>query len=343
MFGAADFWLFTMPETFTVPDSVAAERLDRWLAGALGISRSQAERLIDNGAVTLNGKLPRKAGDQVVPRDTVAVDYSAVRSPGAATADKPPEADRRDLVRVVFETADYVVVDKPSGLAAHPPENVADRLAIETSATLSGWVLSRYPETWGVGEYANRPGMPHRLDKDASGLMVIARRQGMFSALKRQFKERTVEKHYYALAHGAIEADTGTIDFPLDRGPDGRMVARPRIESVTLKNVASLQPGKAALTEFTVLKRFVNFTFLEVRIHSGRTHQIRVHFFAYNHPLVGDPLYFNKKLRRDKDKELGRIFLHAHSLAFADLSGERAAYESRLPAELQDFLTGLPA
>jgi 23S rRNA-/tRNA-specific pseudouridylate synthase len=156
----------------------------------------------------------------------------------------------------------------------------------------------------------------------------------MFNHLKEQFKNRTVEKEYLALAHGQVAKDWDEIKFPIERSRQGeRMSALP----ATHKGEANLS-GKEAYTEFDVIKRFINFTLLKVKIHTGRMHQIRAHLLAYNHPLVSDPLYFQKK-RKDKwDKICGRLFLHCTRLAFTDLDGQKQEFESALPADLEKFL-----
>lgn len=237
-------------------------------------------------------------------------------------------------VEIIADTSDYLVVNKPSGLLVHPTgKGEAD--------TLADWLIERYPAVAKVGESPERPGLVHRLDREASGVMVIAKTPEMFSCLKKQFQNRTVEKEYLVLVHGKIARDDGVIDFVLDRGASGRMAARPKADILTLKGVKHAQAGRAAVTEFFVEKRFVRFTLLRVRIHTGRTHQIRAHMLAYNHPVVGDTLYMNKKLNLKRDRELGRLFLHAHKLCFDDLSDARVCYTASLPQELQSFLSQL--
>jgi 23S rRNA-/tRNA-specific pseudouridylate synthase len=135
-----------------------------------------------------------------------------------------------------------------------------------------------------------------------------------------------------------MEKDHGLIDFQIDRGREGKMVARPQIKEVSLRTIKYIQPGKDALTEYWVEKKFVRHTLLRVRIHTGRTHQIRVHMFASNHPVVGDKLYQNKNLLKAKDKGLTRLFLHATKLCFADLDEKRVCFEAGLPEELKTFL-----
>ena len=199
-------------------------------------------------------------------------------------------------------------------------------------------MLKNYPKLKGVGEYENRPGIVHRLDREASGVMVIAKNQKMFDHLKNQFKKRETEKEYSVLVHGKIENDHGEIDFDIDRSKDGRMASRPKTNRLSLRTIMKIQFGKDALTEFWIERRFARYTLLKVQIHTGRTHQIRVHMLAFNHPVVGDTLYFNKKLNMTRDKELGRLFLHASHLCFRDLKDKKVCFELKLPSELDKFL-----
>ena len=192
----------------------------------------------------------------------------------------------------------------------------------------------QYPGLKKVGDDEKRPGIVHRLDKEASGLLVVARNQSTFELLKDQFKNRTVEKEYIVLVHGVVAKDWDEIKFPIERSKTlDRMSALPATQR-GLTNAS----GKEAFTEFDVEKRFINFTLLRVKIHTGRMHQIRAHLLAYNHPVVADPLYFQKKRKDRWDKVCGRLFLHCTRLAFIDKNGERQEFNSPLPKKLSDFL-----
>ncbi|PIR59707.1 MAG: RluA family pseudouridine synthase, partial [Candidatus Pacebacteria bacterium CG10_big_fil_rev_8_21_14_0_10_45_6] len=232
-------------------------------------------------------------------------------------------------------------IDKPSGLITHPSRFVESQYDVANTVSVSAWVLKHTPSVWGVGEYANRPGIVHRLDKETSGLMVIVKNQKMFAHVKDQFKSRKTEKQYITLAHGVIEEDSGVLDFEIAMGKDGKMAARPKVRQVNLQTVRTLQKGKDAVTEYEVMQRFAGYTLVRAKPRTGRTHQIRVHFFAYNHPLVGDPVYVNKKIQHARDRKLGRLFLHSHKLAFSDLMGEQCNFESKLPPELTSFIDKL--
>ena len=235
---------------------------------------------------------------------------------------------------LIKDAENFVVVNKPSGMLTH-------KTNANEPGTLVDHILKQFPDIENIGDSSERPGIVQRLDREASGVLVIARTDEMFNCLKDQFKDRTVDKEYVVLVHGLVESEHGEIDFLVERGAKGRMAARPHIDKNKVKNVGKEQTGKVALTEFWVEKRFARFTLLRVKIHTGRTHQIRVHMQAYGHPVVGDNLYFNKKLNRKRDLRLGRLFLHAKKLCISNLDNERLCFEAELPHELNEFLSEL--
>lgn len=225
-------------------------------------------------------------------------------------------------MKIVYEDADVIVVEKPAGVTAHGAPGVKEQ-------TLVDILLKHYPELAGVGEDPNRPGIVHRLDRETSGLMLVGRNQLSFDNLKKQFQERDIEKEYLALVHGKLRDDVGQIKFRIARSARyARMAARPEN-----------QEGKEAITEYEVVKRFVNATLVKVHILTGRTHQIRAHFHAFGHPVVGDPIYQIKgmKIRHAPP----RLFLHAAKIGFKDLKGQSREFESPLPKELEEYLTKL--
>lgn len=303
-----------------VPKNIAGERLDIFLVKKLKISRSQIQKMIDTEQVFVNDKLPKKPGDNLNAGAIIEIKKAKISS---TTAKKKQAAKVKFEVKIISETPDYIVVEKPIGMLAHPT------MAGEKN-TLANFIIKKYPGIKHVGDDPTRPGIVHRLDKEASGLMVIARTQKMFNHLKEQFKNRSILKEYFALVHGKLARDWDEINFPISRSETAdRMAAIPESEAAR---------GKEAKTEFLVEKKFVNFTLLRIKIHTGRMHQIRVHLLAYNHPLVGDPLYFQKKQKRIWDEKLGRLFLHSTKLGFTDLEGNKKEFESPLPQELQEFL-----
>jgi 23S rRNA pseudouridine1911/1915/1917 synthase len=239
--------------------------------------------------------------------------------------------DNKPAYEIIYENSDFLVINKPAGLLVHGADHIK-----ETS--LADQLLAAYPALARVGEDSRRPGLMHRLDKSASGLMVIAKKQNVFDHLKGQFQARRVEKIYTALVHGKISKDEGEINFPICRSVKGsRMAALPATDKGEQQTA-----GRQAITEFTVAKRFVNYTFLKVKIKTGRTHQIRVHLSAYGYPVVGDDLYGTRKTKTKNQKlGLGRIFLVADELSFTDLAGQKHSFSIPLPPELSHFLEKL--
>jgi 23S rRNA pseudouridine1911/1915/1917 synthase len=248
-----------------------------------------------------------------------------------------------DFPEIIFEDDACLVINKPAGLAVHHGGNIE-------GLTLTDLLVHRYPTIAKVGDDPVRPGIVHRLDKDVSGLMVVAKTEKSFISLKEQFQKREINKQYLALVYGKVENDDDDICFPIKRSRDGyRMAAMPLNAADLLirrspksrdkGNISGLFKAKEAITSFKVIKRFVNYTYLEVKIKTGRTHQIRVHFFAYGHPLVGDTLYFTKKTKAKNDKlSLGRVFLMASRLSFFDQAGEKKDFTINLAPELASFL-----
>ncbi len=246
-------------------------------------------------------------------------------------------------VQIIKETNDYLVINKPAGLIVHSGGNLHEK-------TLVDWLISFYPKIKNIGDDPIRPGLVHRLDKEVSGLMVIAKNQKSFKDLKNQFKNRTIHKEYTALVYGQVSKDSGLIDFSIARSRLGyKMAALPAnaAEIANKKNLQNRDQGnidswlksRTALTTFIVKQRFVNYTLLRVNIKTGRTHQIRVHFFALGHPLVGDNLYSTRKTKaKNKKLKLGRIFLVADHLSFDNLQGEKQKFSLPLPQELLNLM-----
>ena len=228
----------------------------------------------------------------------------------------------------IFEDKNYLVINKPAGLLVHGAPHIKE-------PTLVDQLLKKYPKIEKVGDDPSRPGIIHRLDKLASGLMVVAKTQESFNDLKVQFQKRTIQKYYTALVYGKIEKDEDDINFPIERSAKGhKMAAKP----TTVKGEKN-EAGRNALTEFEVTKKFINYTLLKVKIKTGRTHQIRVHMSAYGHPIVGDDLYGTKKTKiKNKKLNLDRIFLVADELKFTDLKGEEKVFKINLPNELKNLL-----
>lgn len=307
--------------SFTISPDTSGQRLDAFLTAALApLSRAAVQRLVKAGAVTVNetARTPHYAlreGDVVV--------VTSEHTPSVVTPMNAPEA-AVPTVTLVDTTPSYIIVEKPAGLVVHPDGK-------HTTNTLIQQVVAQFPDIARVGDNPIRPGLVHRLDRDVSGLLVIARTSALFDHLKSEFAARHVQKEYTALVHGRVTQESGTIDFPIGRAPSGKLVARP-------KN----QTGQVALTEYRVVTYYTGHTLLAVTLRTGRTHQIRVHCQALGHPIVGDTLH---RIRHQKPDTfpLHRLFLHATRLGFHDLDGEYHEYSSPLPAELTTYLTQLKA
>jgi len=230
--------------------------------------------------------------------------------------------------KLIEKTDEFIVVNKPANLITHGTEHIKEE-------SLADQILKDFPEIKNIGENEFRPGIMHRLDKQASGLMVLALTDASYENLKKQFKERTVIKKYSALVHGQITKDYNEINFLITRSSKGgKMAALP----LTKKGKANFD-GRNAKTLFEVEKRFINYTLIEAKIETGRTHQVRVHMAAYGTPLVGDNLYGTKKTKIKNEKlKMNRIFLVANELSFKDLNGKDYKYKIDLPGELKDLL-----
>lgn len=283
-----------------VTESEAGIRLDQFLATVEEVgSRSQAAKLIDSGAVTINAN-PAKKRHILESEDVVRVDVAS--EPYASDEPAVP-------FEVVHEDVDLLVVDKPAGLVVHPaPGNRSGTLA----QALAGRAGGGDPE---------RPGIVHRLDKETSGLLVVAKNDAALRALQSQLKERLIRRQYTALVRGRPESATGTIDAPLGRD-------RRNPENIAVRDDSE----REAITHFEVIEEVGARTLLHVRLETGRTHQIRVHLAAIGLPVCGDPQYGSGV---EGDLGLRRQFLHASELSFRHpTSGDRLSFASPLPADL---------
>ena len=289
--------------------SDAGKRLDHFLHERMPeYSRSRLQAWINAGRVQVNGK-PAKRSYLLKGGEQIQVAPADLAPLGAVPEDLPLD--------VLYQDDDVIAINKPAGMVVHAG-------AGRHSGTLVNAVLHRFGTLSGVGDPL-RPGIVHRLDRLTSGVLLIARNDAAHRDLARQFSSREVEKVYLALVHGRLKADRGRITTPITRDPLRR-----------LRMTAKLARGRSAITEHHVLKRFEKFTFIEVKIATGRTHQIRVHMASVGHPVVGDKLY------GAPSNTLGRYFLHAHRISFSGpTSGERIIITAPLPAELQHYLEGL--
>ncbi|MFP3713667.1 RluA family pseudouridine synthase [Puerhibacterium sp. TATVAM-FAB25] len=293
--------------TLPVPDGLAGERVDAALARMLGFSRTQAAELAAAGAVRLDGREVGKS-DRLAAGGWLEVDVPDPRSAPA------PEPEPVPGMGIAYEDDDVVVVDKPVGVAAHPSPGWTGPTVVGALAA-AGYRVS----TSGAAE---RQGIVHRLDVGTSGLMVVAKSEAAYSALKRAFKERTVDKVYHALAQGHPEPTVGTIDAPIGRHPSADY------------RFAVVADGKPSVTHYEVLEMLPAASLVEVHLETGRTHQIRVHFSALRHPLVGDLTYGADPVLASK-VALTRQWLHAVRLGFEHpMAGRWVEVESAYPEDL---------
>ena len=284
------------------------KRLDLFLREKIPqLSRSRIQKAIKDGRVKVNGLIGRP-GQKLKPQEVVEISVEEK----AAASDL--EAQPIEL-EVIYEDEQILVINKPFGLVVHPGAGL-------TGGTLANGLIFYYPEIKEVGSPL-RPGIVHRLDKDTSGLIVVARTQAAYNSLRQQFEDRTVEKIYLGLARGRFKEKEGIIDLPVGRHPALRQKM----------SVKSKKP-RVALTRYEVLREFRHSTFLALKPLTGRTHQLRVHLAAIGHPLVGDSRYGQTQGNRRRQER--RLFLHAFRLSFRHpLSGEKVEFESPLPPALE--------
>ena len=298
-----------------VPDGIAGERADAGLARMLGLSRSAAAAIIEAGGVIADGK-PLVKSDRLVAGGMIEVDMTQVAPTSVAI-----EPLLVSGLVVLYEDDDVVVVDKPVGVAAHPspgwtgPTVIGHLAAAGTRVSTSG--------------AAERQGVVHRLDVGTTGVMVVAKSERAYTSLKRQFKERTVDKTYHAVVQGLLDPTSGTIDAPIDRHPTSDW------------KFAVVSGGKPSVTHYETVEAFAHASLVEIHLETGRTHQIRVHMAAMRHPCVGD-LQYGADPALAARLGLSRQWLHAVALAFDHpATGERIEVRSPYPDDLAAALDRL--
>jgi 23S rRNA pseudouridine1911/1915/1917 synthase len=298
----------------TVEPSAAGVRLDRWLAETVpGLSRARVQDAIAAGRVTVDGVV-RKPAHRLQGGERVDVDVPP----------PPPEeiVPEPIALAILHEDADVLVVDKPAGMVVHPGAGNA-------TGTLAAAALAHAPSIAGVGG-PRRPGVVHRLDKGTSGVLVIAKTQAAYESLTRQLSAHTMRRRYVAVVHGRVVRAEGLVDAPIGRDPlrRKRMAIRPAGQ------------GKRAVTRYRVLERFPMHTYLEARLETGRTHQIRVHLASLGHPIVGDDVYGRGRPRPPVPLE--GVALHASDLAFTHpITGEQVQFSAALPPRIGRLLSHL--
>ena len=305
------------PLVFTL--AARAPRLDAWLAAAHpAISRSRWKQLIEAGHVFLNGVAVRKSNTALSSGTEISCTLPEPEPVGLVATDIP--------LAILYEDADLIVLNKPAGLVVHPaPGHAAD--------TLVNALLHHCADLQGIGGEL-RPGIVHRLDKDTSGVLVVAKNEQAVANLVAQFSAHTVEKEYLALAWGALKKPSGVVDLPIGRHPVHR------------QKMAVTEKGRAALTRYEVLAAGPLAALLRVRIETGRTHQIRVHLAHLGHPVVGDATYGRARHGLPPELSLPRQMLHAHVLEIAHpRTGRSLVFTAPPPPDFlaaQKILVGEP-
>jgi 23S rRNA pseudouridine1911/1915/1917 synthase len=297
--------------TITVP-APAEGRVDRFVADMAGLSRTYVQKLIAEGHVTVAGK-PIKANGPLTAGEILELEI-----PDPRPLELTPEAIP---LSVVYEDADLLIVDKAAGLVVHPAPG-------HPGGTLVNALLARDTEYGGIAG-VQRPGIVHRLDRDTSGLLMVAKDDRAQAGLMAQLKDREVKKTYLGLVQGAVAAASGRVEAPIGRDPHHRT------------RMAVVPAGRAAVTGYRVRERLPGWTLLELDLITGRTHQIRVHLAAIGHPLAGDPVYGTGTSRRGPDG-LERLFLHSWRIELKSPSdGHVIRATAPLPAELESVLERL--
>jgi 23S rRNA pseudouridine1911/1915/1917 synthase len=304
------------PRRLAIPEGEIVRRVDRFVADRTGLSRSYVQKLISEGLLVDDTGRRLRANSEV--------------RGGAVTLEVPPaevpfhlEPDPTIPVDVVYEDDDLLIVNKQAGLVVHPAPG-------HWQGTLVNALMARGDHYGGIAGVA-RPGIVHRLDRDTSGLLIVARNDAAQAGVMAQLKARRVRKTYLALAHGSVAASVGRIEAPIGRDPKDR------------KRMAVVPDGRSSTTGYRVRERFRDWTLLELDLVTGRTHQIRVHLAALGHPVAGDPVYGTGTSRKGPDG-LERLFLHAWRLELVSpTSAKLVRVEAPLPSTLETVLDGLRA
>lgn len=296
-----------MQKKTTLAESNA--RLDVVVAEICDISRSQAAKWIADSLCWVNGKVQAKASFQVFEGDEIAIEIPVAKESVLEKEDLP--------LQILYEDQDVVVVMKPCGMVVHPA-------AGNESGTLVNALLYAIDDLSGIcGE--KRPGIVHRLDKDTSGIIMVAKNDAAHVSLSNQLQQRTMEKHYLAIVNGTMKEERGTVERPIARSKRDR------------KKMAVEPDGRYSLTDWTLLENLKQSALLDIQIHTGRTHQIRVHMESVHHPVVGDVIYGHRK-----SVQASRLMLHAYSLAFDHpRTGERIQLCAPPPKEFTAILQRL--
>ena len=321
---------------FTVPAEQSGKRIDSWLAEQIeGLTRSAAQNLLSEQAVSCNGQ-PLKKNYKLVGSEAITVQLPELKEVELKPENIPLDIvyEDADIVdhhnicilinniqrNIVYEDADSVVVNKPRGMVVHPAAGNWDGTLVNALMYHCGDSLS------GInGEH--RPGIVHRIDKDTSGLLVVAKNDAAHQSLAAQIAAHTAYRGYEAIVVGSVKDDTGTVDKPIARHKTDR------------KKMAIVEGGREAITHYTVIKRYNGYTYMAFQLETGRTHQIRVHMASIGHPIIGDPVY---GLKKDRFSNIGGQCLHAAKLTLTHpKTGERMEFSASLPQYFIEVLDKL--
>ena len=311
-------------------------RIDKFLATFLtDVSREYVQDLIHNQLVLKNGSIVKKPKELVSRGDIIEVNTTQLKKQNFTSISQEEKTNLYNKVKIIFEHKDFLIIDKPAGLLVHKTNNLE-------SYSLADIILKQYPEIRGVrdkyqskeAELQERDGIVHRIDKDTSGIIVIARNQKAFEILKQLFQDRQVYKEYICLVRGHLREPHGNITYPIIRS---KLDHTKRVAVMNAKQSGIKE--RTAHTEYWVDHEYSESSLLRVVIHTGRTHQIRVHMKAIGHPIIGDILYGGKLEAQDTNSLL-RQFLHAHKISFM-YQGQEYSFISDLPLDLQDILSNL--
>ena len=318
-------------KTIRITLAQSNQRIDKFLAGFCGEkSRARWQKMIKGGGVLVNGKIIKadyilKDGDEV---DILKTSPSPSLSGGEKKI-LPTSLDKGGVnIEIIYEDDDVIVLNKPAGVLSQNAES-------SSSPSVSDFLVRHYPKIKNVGEDEQRYGVVHRLDKDTSGVIIVAKNNKAFEFLKDQFKNRKTQKKYLALVYGIVQPLEGEIDFKI-----GRSKTNPNMQTVIDTKKKENIKSREALTFYKTIRNFKDYTLLEVSPKTGRMHQVRVHLKAIGYPVVGDKKYFFKKYR-NKNLELSRQFLHASELRIKLLDGKDRIFKAELASDLKNYIAKL--
>ncbi len=313
-----------MPKIIKVKELSKPIRLDKYLKEKIkDISREKIIHCIKKGKIKIEGRTKTKPSFILKGKEKILLEISDFLSSTKKLSLIKPQSVFPEP-KILYEDKDLLIIDKPAGIIVHPTVNNIN------NPSIASWFLQKNPSVFNVGENSLRPGIVHRLDKETSGTLILAKNNFIFNYFKNLFKTRKIKKKYIALVKGEIKRQQGIIDLPLIRS---------KKSPIKRKVVVKKDKGKMTLTKYKVLKPYKGYTLLEIFPQTGRTHQIRVHLASIGFPVVGDKVY--GKLKKLNKLNLSRHFLHAQTVSFILPSGKLIKTEAPLPEDLKKILQQL--